>query len=136
MDWSKMADALYNGQDEEVANLAQEALEQGHSAHEVLDEGLLPGMDRVAEDFEAQVIFVPEVLIAAHAMQAGMHVLRPLLSESEGARLRTFVVGSVHGDIHDIGKNLLCIMLEAAGIEVIDLGKDTAAEKFVEATRQ
>jgi 5-methyltetrahydrofolate--homocysteine methyltransferase len=136
MEWSRIADALYDGRDEEVAALTQEALEEGHSAHEVLNEGLLLGMDRVARDFEAQVIFVPEVLISAEAMQAGMEVLRPLLAESEGSRLGTFVVGTVHGDIHDIGKNLLCIMLEGAGIEVIDLGKDTPPQKFVEATRE
>ena len=136
MEWSRIADALYDGRDDDVAALTREALEEGYGAQEVLNKGLLPGMDRLAKDFEADVIFVPEVLIGAEAMQAGMQVLRPLLRESDSVTLGTFVVGTVRGDIHDIGKNLVCIMLEGAGIEVIDLGKDTAPEDFVEATKK
>jgi len=136
MEWSRMADALYGGREEDVAALTRQALEEGHHADEVLNEGLLSGMDRVAKDFEADILFVPEVLVAADAMQAGMEVLRPLLAKSDVTKLVTFVAGTVHGDIHDIGKNLVCIMLEGAGIEVIDLGRDTPPEKFLEAVRE
>lgn len=136
MDWDTMTDALYEGREDEVAALAKEALEEGHTAEEVLNQGLLAGMDRVAKDFKADILFVPEVLIAADAMQAGMEVLRPLLSEGGTRKLATFVAGTVQGDIHDIGKKLVCTMLEGAGIEVIDLGKDTPPERFVEAVRE
>jgi 5-methyltetrahydrofolate--homocysteine methyltransferase len=136
MEWGRIADALYEGNDEEVVVLTKRALEEGHSADEVLNEGLLAGMDKVAQDFERDVIFVPEVLIAADAMLAGMEVLRPLLRKSGVTKTATFVAGTVRGDIHDIGKKLVCIMLEGAGIEVIDLGKDTPPEAFVEAVKQ
>lgn len=131
-----MAPALYDGRDDEAAALTREAQEQGHTALEVLNRGLLPGMDRVAKDFEADVLFVPEVSIAADAMNAGMEILRPFLSEADTARSATFVAGTVRGDIHDIGKNLVCMMLQAAGIEVIDLGKDTPPEEFLEAVKE
>ena len=136
MDWSRIADALYGGREDEVAVLVRQALEEGYSASEVLDEGLLPGMDRVAADFETDILFVPEVLIAADAMVAGMGILRPLLVKSDRAALATFVAGTVKGDIHDIGKKLVCIMLEGAGIRVIDLGKDTPPEDFVAAVKE
>jgi 5-methyltetrahydrofolate--homocysteine methyltransferase len=136
MEWEVIVEALYDGEDEKVAALVKEALAKGHSADEILNQGLLPGMDRVAKDFENDVLYVPEVLIAADAMQAGMEVLRPLLSESKTESLATFVAGTVHGDIHDIGKSLVCIMLEGAGIEVIDLGKDTPPERFLEAVKE
>jgi 5-methyltetrahydrofolate--homocysteine methyltransferase len=136
MKWTRIADALYEGSDEDVVALIQQALSEGYDANEVLNSGLLPGMDRVAEDFEKDILFVPEVLIAADAMLAGMKVLRPLLGETDSSKLATFVAGTVHGDIHDIGKKLVCIMLEGAGVEVIDLGKDTPPEKFVEAVKE
>lgn len=136
MEWNRIADALYEGKDAEVAALTKQALTEGHSPEEVLNEGLLPGMDRVAQDFGADILFVPEVLIAADAMLAGMELLRPLLDKSGTTNLATFVAGTVAGDIHDIGKRLVCIMLEGAGIEVIDLGKDVPAERFLEAVRQ
>jgi 5-methyltetrahydrofolate--homocysteine methyltransferase len=136
MDWNRMADALYQGDEDEVAALAKQALSEGHSANEVLNSGLLPGMDRVARDFETDILYVPEVLIAADAMLAGMEVLKPQLVKSESAALATFVAGTVKGDIHDIGKKLVCIMLEGAGIEVIDLGKDTPPEDFISAVKE
>jgi 5-methyltetrahydrofolate--homocysteine methyltransferase len=136
MDWNRLANAVYDGNEDEVAALAKEALSRGHTADEVLHEGLLRGMDRVARDFENDILFVPEVLIAADAMLAGMDVLRPLLAQSDERKLATFVAGTVAGDIHDIGKKLVCIMLEGAGIEVIDLGKDTPAQRFVEAVKE
>ncbi len=136
MDWSSLANAVYDGNENEVAALTKQALSRGHSADEVLNEGLLPGMDRVAADFENDILYVPEVLIAADAMLAGMEILRPLLVKSDRAALATFVAGTVKGDIHDIGKKLVCIMLEGAGIRVIDLGKDTPPEDFVAAVKE
>lgn len=132
MEWSRMADALYRGKVDEVAALTEEALEEGHDPHEVLNQGLLAGMDRVGRDFKADILFLPEVLVAAKAMHAGMDILRPLFSESDSRTLGTFVIGTVKGDLHDIGKNLVAMMLAGAGIEVIDLGIDISAEKFVE----
>lgn len=136
MEWEGIAHALYDGRDDEVAALTREALQEGHSADEVLNQGLLPGMDRVAEDFEKDIISVPEVLIAADGMLAGMEVLRPLLSETARTKVATFVAETVKGDIHDIGKKLVGIMLKGAGIEIIDLGKDTSLEKSVEAVKE
>jgi len=131
-----MADALYVGEVDDVAALTKEALEEGHSPHEVLDQGLLAGMDKVGKDFKADLLFLPEVLRAAKAMHAGMDVLSPLLSESGGAALGTFVIGTVKGDLHDIGKNLVAMMMTGAGIEVVDLGIDIPSEKFAAAIEE
>jgi 5-methyltetrahydrofolate--homocysteine methyltransferase len=136
MEWNRMADALYAGKVDEVAALTKEALEEGHSPHEVLNEGLLAGMDRVGRDFKADLLFLPEVLIAAKAMHAGMDVLSPLLSEGEGKALGTFVIGTVKGDLHDIGKNLVAMMMTGVGIEVVDLGIDIPPEKFAKAIEE
>jgi 5-methyltetrahydrofolate--homocysteine methyltransferase len=136
MDWDRMSDALYAGKDDEVAALTKAALEEGHNTQEVLNQGLLAGMDRVGKDFKADILFLPEVLVAAKAMHAGMDVLRPLLSESDTTTLGTFVIGTVKGDLHDIGKKLVAMMLTGAGMEVIDLGIDAPADKFVEAIRE
>jgi corrinoid protein of di/trimethylamine methyltransferase len=136
MDWNKMADALYAGEVDKVAALTKEALDEGHGPHEVLKEGLLMGMDKVGKDFKADILFLPEVLAAAKAMHAGSDVLRPLLSESEAASLGTFVIGTVKGDLHDIGKNLVAMMLSGAGIELVDLGIDVPPETFAEAIKE
>jgi 5-methyltetrahydrofolate--homocysteine methyltransferase len=136
MEWNSMTDALYAGKVDEVAALAKEALEEGRSAPEVLNQGLLAGMDRVGKDFKADILFLPEVLIAAKAMRAGMGVLKPLLSESDSTSLGTFVIGTVKGDLHDIGKNLVAMMLTGAGIEVVDLGIDIPPDKFAEAIEE
>jgi 5-methyltetrahydrofolate--homocysteine methyltransferase len=97
---------------------------------------LISGMDRVGRDFKAGELFVPEVLVAARAMHAGMAVLRPLLAETGVPRVGTYVIGTVQGDLHDIGKNLVRMMLEGAGFEVIDLGTDVAPERFVTAVKE
>lgn len=136
MEWTEIGDALYAGRVDDVAALTKEALEEGHGAQEVLNKGLLAGMDRVGKDFKEDILFLPEVLRAAKAMHAGMDILRPLLSESESATLGTYLIGTVEGDLHDIGKNLVVMMLRGAGIEVVDLGTDTPPEKFVEATKE
>jgi 5-methyltetrahydrofolate--homocysteine methyltransferase len=132
----QIASNLYNGEDEEVAELVQKALDQGLAPGEVLQGGLIAGMDEVGRDFKAGELFVPEVLIAARAMHAGMSVLRPLLAESEAASAGKYVIGTVKGDLHDIGKNLVRMMLEGAGFETVDLGTDATAEVFVTAVRE
>jgi 5-methyltetrahydrofolate--homocysteine methyltransferase len=132
----QIASNLYEGEDEVVAELVQKALDQGLSPGEVLQGGLIAGMDEVGRDFKAGDLFVPEVLIAARAMHAGMGVLRPLLAESEVPSAGKYVIGTVKGDLHDIGKNLVKMMLEGAGFETVDLGTDVEAQAFVTAVRE
>jgi len=132
----KIASNLYNGEREEVARLVQEALDQGMLAGEVLSGGLIAGMDEVGRDFKAGDLFVPEVLIAARAMHAGMDVLRPLLAEGDVPSAGKYVIGTVEGDLHDIGKNLVRMMLEGAGFETVDLGTDVKPNVFVDAVRE
>ncbi len=132
----KIASKLYQGEGEAVAQLVQQALDQGMSPEEILSEALMPGMDQVGKDFKAGQLFVPEVLIAARAMQAGMDILRPLLTESSAAYVGKVIIGTVQGDLHDIGKNLVRMMLEGASFEVVDLGTDVKAAEFVEAVRE
>jgi corrinoid protein of di/trimethylamine methyltransferase len=129
----KIGTKLYEGEEEDVASLVQKALDEGMAAEEVLQGGLLAGMDVVGQDFKAGDLFVPEVLIAARAMHAGMNVLRPLLAEGDTRSAGTYLIGTVEGDLHDIGKNLVKMMLEGAGFETIDLGTDVPIAKFVEA---
>jgi 5-methyltetrahydrofolate--homocysteine methyltransferase len=134
---SKISSNLYDGEDRKVADLVREALEKGIAPQEVLSAGLIAGMDKVGKDFKAGLLFVPEVLRTAMAMHAGMVILRPWLTQS-GAVLNTnrCIIGTVKGDLHDIGKNLVKMMLEGAGFETIDLGTDVGPEAFVAAVRQ
>jgi 5-methyltetrahydrofolate--homocysteine methyltransferase len=132
----QIASNLYDGEDEKVAALVQQALDQGMEPHEILHSGLIAGMDEVGKDFKADVLYMPEVLIAARAMHAGMDVLRPLLAESDVTGAGKYVIGTVEGDLHDIGKNLVRMMLEGAGFETVDLGKDVPPETFVAAVRE
>jgi 5-methyltetrahydrofolate--homocysteine methyltransferase len=132
----QMATNLYDGEDQEVAALVQKALDQGMAAEEILADGLIAGMDEVGKDFKAGDLFVPEVLIAARAMHAGMSVLRPLLAESDTPSAGKYLIGTVKGDLHDIGKNLVKMMLEGAGFETVDLGTDAEPQTFVEAVRE
>ena len=132
----QIASNLYQGEDQEVAALVQQALDQSMDPHEILQGGLIAGMDQVGKDFKADILYMPEVLIAARAMHAGMDVLRPLLSESDVAGAGKYLIGTVQGDLHDIGKNLVRMMLEGAGFETIDLGKDVKPETFVAAVRE
>ncbi|MGQ9600224.1 MAG: corrinoid protein [Anaerolineae bacterium] len=133
---AKIASSLYNGESEEVTRLVQQALDQGMGPYQVLQEGLIAGMDEVGRDFKAGELFVPEVLIAARAMHAGMNVLRPLLAESDVPSIGKYVIGTVKGDLHDIGKNLVKMMLEGAGFETVDLGTDVDPQAFVNAVRE
>jgi len=131
----KIAAKLYEGEDEEVAALVQNALDKGLPPGEILQGGLIAGMDQVGRDFKAGDLYVPEVLIAARAMHAGMNVLRPLLAEGEAPNAGKYLIGTVKGDLHDIGKNLVRMMLEGAGFEMVDLGTDVAPMAFVNAVR-
>jgi corrinoid protein of di/trimethylamine methyltransferase len=132
----KIASHLYDGEHEEVAGLVQQALDQGMEPHEILQGGLIAGMDEVGKDFKADILYMPEVLIAARAMHAGMDVLRPLLAEGDVAGAGKYLIGTVEGDLHDIGKNLVRMMLEGAGFETVDLGKDVHPDTFVAAIRE
>jgi 5-methyltetrahydrofolate--homocysteine methyltransferase len=131
----QIAQSLETGDDAAVPQLTRDALAQGIAATSILDDGLIAGMNAVGEKFRVHDIFLPDVLLAARAMYAGMEVLKPLLiSEGVASRGRV-VIGSVQGDLHDIGKNLVGIMLKGAGFEVIDLGNDVSATQFVEAAK-
>ena len=126
-------DDLYNGLREEVVEATQIFLGRGWSADKVLNEALVEGMRIVGIDFRDGILFVPEVLLAANSMKAGMEILRPLLAETGAEPIGKVVIGTVKGDIHDIGKNLVAMMLEGAGFEVIDLGINNPVEKYLEA---
>jgi 5-methyltetrahydrofolate--homocysteine methyltransferase len=132
----KIGKSLYSGEIDTVAELVQDALDSGMAPSEVLKDGLLAGMDVVGRDFKEGVLFVPEVLFAARSMQAGMDVLRPLLAEGDLASSGKYVLGTVKGDMHDIGKNLVRMMLEGGGFEAIDLGVDVEPSAFVDAVRE
>ena len=127
-----VAEALQRGDDAAVRQGTQEAVEGGLAAAAILEQGLIAGMAVVGERFRTHEIFLPEVLLAARAMQAGLGVLKPLLVEQEVPTLGTVVIGTVRGDLHDIGKNLVGIMLQGAGFEVVDLGRDVSPETFVD----
>ncbi|MGL4651303.1 MAG: corrinoid protein [Caldilineaceae bacterium] len=126
-------DAILAGRSKAVPPLVEKALAQGATPQEVLDEGMIEAMSEVGRQFEAQQCFVPEMLLAARAMQAGLAVLKPALKRDAVPAAGRVIIGTVRGDMHDIGKNLVAMMLEGAGIEVIDLGIDVAPERFVAA---
>jgi len=132
----QIASNLYKGEDKAVADLVQQALDQELLPAEILNGGLIAGMDEVGKDFKAGDLFVPEVLIAARAMHAGMNILRPLLAESDVPSAGKYVIGTVQGDLHDIGKNLVKMMLEGAGFETVDLGTDVKPNVFVAAVQE
>ena len=129
-------DDLYNGLKEEVVQATNIFLSRGWSAEKTLNDALVEGMRIVGIDFRDGILFVPEVLLAANAMKGGMEVLRPLLAETGVEPIGKVVIGTVKGDIHDIGKNLVSMMLEGAGFEVIDLGINNAVEKYLAALEQ
>jgi 5-methyltetrahydrofolate--homocysteine methyltransferase len=128
----EIAESLGRGEDRQVAELVRAALNAGTRPQEILDRGMLAGMADVGERFRRHEVFLPDVLLAARAMTAGVEILKPLLAGA-GARTRgKVVIGTIQGDLHDIGKNLVGIMLRGAGFEVIDLGHDVAPERFVD----
>ncbi|MBR1456631.1 MAG: corrinoid protein [Oscillospiraceae bacterium] len=126
-----MADALCRGQKKKVARLCEEALAAGIEPQVILTQGLMSGMDRLGEDFSAGRAFVPEMLMAARCMNAAMELLKPRLAGGDVRSAGRVCLGTVRGDLHDIGKNLVKIMMEGAGLEVVDLGVDVAPEDFV-----
>jgi 5-methyltetrahydrofolate--homocysteine methyltransferase len=130
---NEIGTALENGDHGRVAELVRRAVDDGVPAGEIIERGLLAGMDVVGRRFGAHEIFLPDVLLAARAMKAGMDVVRPLLVGGEAPSRGTVVLGTVRGDVHDIGKNLVATMLAGAGFEIVDLGTDVAPERFVEA---
>jgi methylmalonyl-CoA mutase cobalamin-binding domain/chain len=132
----QMHDDLYDGLADEIAEGTTILLDRGWAAGEVLNRALVEGMRIVGIDFRDGILFVPEVLLAANAMKAGMAVLRPLLAETDAERMGKVVIGTVKGDIHDIGKNLVAMMLEGAGFEVIDLGINNPVENYLAALEE
>ena len=136
VDHEKFHILISQGKTEEVKRLTEETLERGEPVENILKNGLIQAMERIGVRFKSGEIYIPEVLIAARAMHAGLAVLKPILSQSSGSMTGKVIVGTVKGDLHDIGKNLVIMMLEGGGFEVIDLGIDVSADKFIEAIRQ
>ena len=132
----KIAERLIVGKIDEVKELSQQALDQGTSPRDIIDKGLLAGMDVVGKRFKAGDMFIPEVLLCARCMHGAMDILKPLLSEADSAGIGIYVIGTVEGDLHDIGKNLVSMMLQGAGFEVIDLGTNIKPQQFVDAVRE
>ena len=130
---AQMHDDLYDGLKEEIEEGTQILLDRGWNAEKVLSEALVGGMTIVGIDFRDGILFVPEVLQAANAMKGGMAILRPLLAETGAKPIGTMVIGTVKGDIHDIGKNLVAMMMEGAGFEVFDIGINNTVEEYLEA---
>jgi len=135
VDLNKVSEALQRGDAEKVRELVKQALEEKLTPEEILNKGLIAGMDIIGAKFKKNEVYVPEVLIAARAMHSGMDILRPKLVETGVKNIGKIAIGTVKGDLHNIGKNLVKMMLEGAGFEVIDLGTDVSAEKFVEAVK-
>jgi len=129
----QMHDDLYDGLKEEIMEGTEILLERGWSAEKVLGEALVDGMTIVGIDFRDGILFVPEVLLAANAMKGGMEILKPLLAETGAKPVGTMVIGTVKGDIHDIGKNLVAMMMEGAGFEVHDIGINNSVEEYIAA---
>lgn len=131
----QMFDDLYDGLREEIEEAVNILLERDWAPYRILTEALVGGMTIVGHDFRDGILFVPEVLLAANAMKGGMAILKPLLAETGAPRVGKMVIGTVKGDIHDIGKNLVTMMMEGAGFEVVDLGINTAADEYLEALK-
>ena len=136
VDLKEIAENLIQGKADKVKELTQRSVDEGQDVSKILNEGLLAGMSVVGDKFKKNEFYVPEVLIAARAMKAGMQIIRPLLAEKGVKGAGKIILGTVRGDLHDIGKNLVGMMLEGAGFEIIDLGVDVSPEKFVEAAKE
>ena len=134
--FSKLSTTVIEGNLDEIVELTEDALEDGLSAKDILDKGLMLGMDHVGVEFKAGNMFVPEVLRSARAMQSSMILIKPLLAETGDSMVGKVILGTVKGDLHDIGKNLVGMMCEGAGFEVTDLGKDIEPQAFVEAVKE
>jgi len=135
-DLQKLYDAVLNGDQKTAVAVTQEALAEGFDPMELITKHMVPAMDEVGRRFECEEYFVPELLLSARAMKGALELLRPLLAASGAEPVGRVVIGTVKGDLHDIGKNLVASMLEGGGFEVIDLGADVAPERFIEAVRE
>jgi len=135
MDLEALKDAVINGDLRGCAVLTEVAIQAGHPPEKILNEALIPGMDVVGQKFRCNEVYVPEVLVAARAMKKSLSMIKPLLSQRGTKPVGLAVAGTVKGDLHDIGKNLVCMMWEGAGFEVVDLGTDVSPEKFVHAVK-
>ncbi len=133
---AQMHDDLYDGLKDEIQEGVRILLDRGWAPYRILTEALVEGMRIVGIDFRDGILFVPEVLLSANAMKAGMEILRPLLAETGAPKVGKMVIGTVKGDIHDIGKNLVAMMMEGAGFEVIDIGINNPVEKYLEALEE
>ena len=136
IDLDAVSIALQNGEAEQVSKLVRQSLDENITPKKILDEALIKGMSVIGVKFKNNEVYVPEVLIAARAMNAGMDVLKPKLTETGVQNIGKIVIGTVRGDLHDIGKNLVRMMMEGAGFEVIDLGTDVSASQFVDAVKE
>lgn len=134
--YEKIATSVIEGRKEDTSELVDQALDEGSTAKELLDNGLVVGMDEVGTRFKRGDMFVPEVLMSADSMKASMKILRPLLAAAEEEMLGTIVLGTVEGDLHDIGKNLVGMMCEGAGFEIVNIGFDQPPEAFIEAIKE
>jgi len=132
---NEISELLQKGKANEVREKVKKGIKDGLGAKAILEEGLMPGMAIIGDKFKKNEIYVPEVLIAARAMNAGIEILKPHMSASDVTNKGTVVIGTVKGDLHDIGKNLVKIMMEGKGLNVVDLGIDVSPEKFVEAAK-
>jgi len=132
----KISKAVIEGDADDIGMLTELALSKDLTPKDILDKGLMPGMDYVGVEFRAWNLFVPEVLLSARVMLASMDIIKPLLAETGAEMTGKVIMGTVQGDLHSIGKNLVCMMMEGAGFEVIDLGADVAPEAFVKAVKE
>ncbi len=135
-DFDAISEALQRGKANDVKEMVQAAIDEGVAAREILEQGMMAGMDIIGAKFKANEIYVPEVLIAARAMSAGIEILRPLLVSQDVKPRGTIVIGTVKGDLHDIGKNLVRMMMEGKGFNVVDLGTDVSADAFVDSAEE
>jgi len=135
MDLEALKEAVILGDVKGSSLLTEVAIQAGHSPQKILNEALAPAMEIVGDKFRCNEVYVPEVLVAARAMKKSLALLKPLLTQTGVKPVATAVIGTVKGDLHDIGKNLVCMMLEGAGFEVVDVGADVAPEKFVQAVK-
>ncbi|GAB4446982.1 MAG: corrinoid protein [Anaerolineae bacterium] len=133
---ASLSKLVIEGKKDDIAAVTQRALDAGHDPQEILNKGLMPGMDYVGVEFRAGNMFVPEVLRSARAMQASMDIIKPLLVETGAGMVGKILIGTVKGDLHDIGKNLVAMMCEGAGFEMKDLGKDVGPDDFVRGVKE
>lgn len=131
-----LKESVINGDEKKVIEYTQKALDEGIDVEKILNDGFIPGMDVVGSKFQANEIYVPEMLMSAKAMKAGMKILEPLLTEAGIEPIGKVVIGTVKGDLHDIGKNLVAMMLEGGGFEVIDAGVDITPQKFMDLVKE